>query len=97
MEYAKLVKNYLLHAPRCQRFGEMWVYNPTDTQLIDAGYLPIIETEPPETDAQHYAVPQYSVINGNIVQAWEIVNMPESDEATETDYINALSSVGVSV
>lgn len=97
MAFAKLVNNWLLYAPRLMRIADEWIYNPTEKQLINAGYLPIIETEPPETDAQHYAVPRWTEENGQILQAWEIINTPESDEATESDYINALSSVGVSV
>ncbi len=55
MRYAKLINNYPSYAPRRIRIGDAWVYNPTGEQLLAEGYLPVSETEPPETDAQHYA------------------------------------------
>lgn len=70
MRYAKLINNYPSYAPRRLRVGETRVYNPTETQLLDAGYLPIIETEPPVTDSQHYAAPNWHEENGQIVQTW---------------------------
>ena len=45
--FAKLINHYPSYAPHRLRVGETWVYNPTETQLLDAGYLPVIETEPP--------------------------------------------------
>lgn len=62
--FAKLINHYPSYAPRRLRVGETWVYNPTVKELVEAGYMTIIESEPPEADAQHYTIPQYSVVNG---------------------------------
>lgn len=81
MRYAKLINNYPSYAPRRLRIGSAWVYNPTNTQLLAEGYLPVVETEPPETDAQHYAEPHWTEQNGQIVQSWTVeVAEPTADE-----------------
>ena len=95
MKYAKLENNYPSYAPRRMRVGDAWVYNPAPAQLLAAGYLPVSETEPPETDAQHYAVPHWAEENGQIVQTWEVAEIP--DEAMPADYEAALKELGVRV
>ena len=97
MRFAKLINNYPSYAPRRLRIGSVIVYNPTDEQILDAGYLPVIETEPPVTDEFHYAEPHWEEKNGQIIQEWELVEVPESDEADEGDYEAALREVGVDV
>lgn len=91
MKYAKLVNNYLSYAPRRIRVGSVIVYNPTDVQLLAEGYLPVIETSMPETDAQHYAEPHWAEQDGQIVQEWEIVEIPISEEEALTRYANSLT------
>lgn len=91
MRYAKLINNYPSYAPRRMRIGNAWVYNPTDAQLLTEGYLPVVETDPPETDAQHYAEPHWTEKDGRIVQTWEIVEIPISDEEALTRYANELT------
>ena len=91
MRYAKLINNYPSYAPRLLRIGSAWVYNPTDAQLLAEGYLPVIETEPPETDDRHYADPRYVERDGQIVQEWELVEIPITDEDALTRYANELT------
>ena len=91
MRYAKLINNYPSYAPHRLRVGETWVYNPTETQLLDAGYLPVIETEPPVTDEFHYAEPHWAIENNQIVQSWELVEIPITDEQALTRYANELT------
>ena len=55
MRYAKLINDCPSYAPRRMLIGNAWVYNPTDAQLLAEGYLPVSETEPPETDERHAA------------------------------------------
>ena len=97
MRYAKLINNFPSYAPRRLRLADVWVYNPTDAQLLAEGYLPVIETEPPETDTQHYAEPHWTERDGSIVQTWEVAEIPGSDEADAADYEAALREVGVNV
>ena len=63
------------------RVGENIVYNPTDAQLLAAGYLPVIETEPPVVEDGYYAAPHWTEQDGEIVQSWTIeVAEPSADE-----------------
>ena len=88
MRYAKLINNYPSYAPRRLRIGSAWVYNPTDAQLLAEGYLPVIETEPPETDERHYAEPHWAEENGQIIQSWTVGEMP--DEVTPEEIAAAI-------
>jgi hypothetical protein len=65
--------------------------NPPDEVYAEAGYLPVVETDPPETDAQPYAEPHWVERDGQIVQVWELVEIPISDEEAITRYANELT------
>ena len=91
MRYAKLINNYPAYAPRRFRIGDAWVYNPTDAQLLAEGYLPVVEADPPETDALHYAEPHWAEENGQIVQSWTVEALP--DEVTPEEIAAASEEV----
>lgn len=91
MRYAKLINNCPSYAPRRLRIGSVIVYNPTDAQLLAEGYLPVIETSAPEVDEQHYATPHWAIENNQIVQTWELVEIPISDEEALTRYANSIT------
>ncbi len=93
MLYAKLINNYPSYAPRRLIIGDKWVYNPTAEQLTEMDYLPVVESDPPVTDEQHYAVPSWRIVNDEIVEEWSILEIP--DYATAEDYENALEDMGV--
>lgn len=93
MRYAKLVNSFPSYAPRRMIIGDKWVYNPTAEQLTEVGYLPVVESGPPETDEQHYAVPAWAIVNNEIIESWSVLELP--DYATEQDYENALAEMGV--
>lgn len=93
MRYAKLINDYPSYAPSRMIIGDKWVYNPTEEHLTELGYLPVVKSEPPETDEQHYAVPSWRIADDEIVQEWSILEIP--DYATAEDYENALEDVGV--
>lgn len=80
MRYATLSNNQIHYAPRKIRIGDEWIFNPTEQMLIDAGYLPVIETEPPEPTDGYYYNPVYEEIDGQIVQSWVAVEIPTTDE-----------------
>lgn len=90
MHYAKLINNYPSYAPRRMRIGDAWVYNPTGEQLLAEGYLPVVETEPPETDAQHYAEPHWAEQNNQIVQSWTVEEIPYDDTADKAEAYDIL-------
>lgn len=84
MRYAKLINNYPSYAPRRMRIGSVIVYNPTDAQLLSEGYLPVVTTDPPETDAKHYAEPKWVERDGQIVQIWTLEELPPETEYEPT-------------
>ncbi len=94
MRYAKLINNYPSYAPRRMRIGNAWVYNPTAAQLLSEGYLPVAETKPPETDAQHYAVPHWTEQNGQIVQSWTVEEIPYDDTLDKAEAYDILMGGG---
>lgn len=94
MRYATLSNNQIRYAPRKIRIGDEWVFNPTDEMLLDAGYLPVIETEPPEPTEGYYYDPVYEEANGQIVQSWvaeEIEEPPMMEEDALVRYSNELT------
>ena len=91
MRYAKLINNYPSYAPRRLRIGSVIVYNPTDVQLLSEGYLPVIETDAPETDERHEATPHWAIQNNQIVQSWSVEEIPITDEQALTRYANELT------
>ena len=91
MRYAKLINTYPSYAPRRLRIGSAIVYNPTDAQLLAEGYLPVVETDAPETDDRHYAEPHWTEQNNQIVQSWTVEEIPITDEEALTRYANELT------
>lgn len=84
MKYAKLINDYPQYAPRKMPVGDDIVYNPTDTMLEAAGYLPVVETDPPEVETGYYAVPHWAEVDGEIVQSWTVEEAELSpDEVVE--------------
>lgn len=58
------------------------VYNPTAEQLLAAGYIPIIETEPEEVKGK--IAEAYYELNEDgtkIIQRWNYINIPEPEPA----------------
>ena len=86
--YAKLIDGELVLAPRKinrEIDGEPYVtYNPTDEMLAAQGWLPLIETDPPDDppEGYHYE-PSYTEESGEIVQGWELVEDPPDIPAEE--------------
>lgn len=94
MDYAKLINNYPSYAPRKMRVGESIVYNPTPEMLEADGYMPVIETEPPEVDEQHYAVPHWAVENNQIVQSWTVEEVEYDNTADKAEAYDILIGGG---
>lgn len=53
--------------------------------------MPVVEIDAPETDEQHYAEPRWTEQDGQIVQRWEVKEIPISDEEALTRYANELT------
>lgn len=78
----KIIDGALTYPPHRIILGGMQIFNPTDEQLMQAGYKPITETpipEDPATEGQHYEA-QYTDAGDTIMQSWVLVD----DEPVET-------------
>ena len=91
LKYAKLINNQIHYAPNPFKVGDRVIGNPNDSVYVEAGYLPVVTTEPPETDAQHYATPHWAEQNNQIVQSWTIEEIPITEEQALTRYANELT------
>ena len=69
--YAKIKSNGQLQiAPNPLRIV---ISNPTDVQYKEWGWLPVINTEPPEYNPEtQYVVSHYEIDGEQIKQVWEI-------------------------
>ena len=75
----KITDGVLTYPPHRIVLSGMQIFNPTETQLISAGYKPIIETDMPDDapEGQHYEA-QYTDGKTQITQSWVLVE----DETT---------------
>ena len=94
---AKIINDELVPAPRkIQREldEELYVtYNPTDEMLAEQGWLPVVETEPPENppSGYHYepTYTEWQTETGNeILQEWELVQ--DSDEISDSEALEII-------
>ena len=87
MRYVKLINGALVYAPRKMNTeigGEPYVvYNPPAEMLEADGWLPMIETEPPEAPDGYQYEPTYTEEGGEIVQGWKLVEDPPDIPAEE--------------
>ena len=70
----KIIGGILAYPPHRIILNGMQIFNPTETQLISAGYKPIIETDMPDDapEGQHYEA-QYTDGETQITQNWVLV------------------------
>lgn len=80
MEYGILIDGALNLAPKRIILNDMQIFNPTEEQLLSAGYKTITETDMPEEPApegQHYEA-TYEDKGSYIEQVWELAEaIPE--------------------
>lgn len=78
----KIINGQLTYPPHRIVLNGMQIFNPTEEQLMQAGYKPITETSMPEEPApegQHYES-KYTDSGDTITQNWVLVG----DEPVET-------------
>ena len=70
----KIIDGVLTYPPHRIVLSGMQIFNPTETQLVSAGYKPIIETDMPDDapEGQHYEA-QYTDGETEITQSWVLV------------------------
>lgn len=84
----KIIDGNLTYPPHKIVLLGMQIFNPTEEQLIQDGYKPIIETvmpEEPAPEGQHYEA-QYTDSGETITQSWVLVE----DEAVDPP-VNTIS------
>lgn len=60
------------------------IANPTGEEYKHFGWLPVIETEKPEYDPEtQYVTPYYEQEGEEIIQKWEIHDIPEPEPTLE--------------
>jgi len=91
MRYAKLINNQIHYAPNPINEGGNYIGNPPDEIYIEQGFLPVIRTDPPEPPEGYYCSPHWEEQDGQIVQRWEVKEIPISDEEALTRYANTLT------
>ena len=70
----KIIDGKLTYPPHRIVLDGMQIFNPTETQLVSAGYKPIVETDMPDDapEGQHYEA-QYTDGETQITQSWVLV------------------------
>ena len=81
--YGTLSNGNLIPAPRRIVLGEWQIINPTDEQYAEAGYLPVIHTDPPEAPEGFCPVSGWEEQGGEIVQVWHLEELPPEEAPTE--------------
>ena len=76
----KIIDGKLTYPPHKIILGDMQIFNPTETQLVSAGYKLIVETDMPDDapEGQHYEA-QYADGETQITQSWVLVDNPLAD------------------
>lgn len=76
----KIIDGVLTYPPHRIVLDGMQIFNPTETQLISAGYKLIVETDMPDDapEGQHYEA-QYTDGETQITQSWVLVDNPPAD------------------
>lgn len=73
----KIIDGKLTYPPHRIVLDGMQIFNPTETQLISAGYKTIVETDMPDDapapEGQHYEA-QYTDGETQITQSWVLVD-----------------------
>ena len=86
MAYAKLINGVFTPAPRkiqttMDQDGETvdyTVYNPLEQQLAEAGYLPVVYADVPDSAPAGFSYESgWEEREGAIVQVWTLVTSPE--------------------
>ena len=81
----KIIDGVLTSPPHRIILSGIQIFNPTEEQLLSAGYKPVTETPMPDDapEGQHYEA-QYTDSGDTITQSWALVNDEETEPAGKT-------------
>jgi len=91
MTYAKLIDGELIFAPNPILVDGNYIGNPPGEVYLAEGYLPVIYTDPPETEPGYIAVSGWYDEGDAIRQVWTIVPEPITEEDALVRYANELT------
>lgn len=76
----KLENGALIEAPRdyINYNGKIYT-NPTNEQLFELGYKPLVVNEIPEEKEGYFIVPTYKETATEIINDWEVVEIPNTE------------------
>lgn len=87
MTYAKLnTDGTLTYYRQPLRTETRDIFTTDSAILAEFGYFPLRYTDEPEADEYHTAVPHWEQGEGEIVQVWEVEEIPyDPEEITDTE------------
>lgn len=92
MKYAKLINGSIFYAPNPIAHDGMIRYNPPGSVYEAEGYKPVRYTDHPgEPDEGYQWSETWSETADEIVQGWEEMLVPISEEEALTRYVNELT------
>ena len=91
MTYAKLIDSVIVFAPNPLLVDSNYIGNPDCETYAAQGYKPVQFTDPPDAPAGYYYEPTWTENEDEIVQGWELVETPITDEEALTRYSNELT------
>ena len=77
MDFAKLIDGEIVFAPNPILVGENYIGNPPGSVYEDAGFKPVVYTDPPTVEPGYIAVPDWEDEGDEIVQVWSIEEEPD--------------------
>lgn len=92
MKYAKFINNRHAYAPNPILHNDLWYGNPPGEVYEAEGYKPVRYTEPPTEPGEGYQWSEtWSETEDAILQGWELVEVPITDEDALVRYSNELT------
>lgn len=91
--YAKIENGAFIVAPRKLPVGKTIVYNPSEAQLLAAGYKPVVYTDMPEVETGFYAESSWEDNGEAIVQTWTIIEEPADMDIPDDEAFNIIMGV----
>lgn len=89
MTYAKLINNYIVHAPNPILHNGLWYGNPPGEIYEAEGYKPVVYNDPPTEPGEGYQwVETWSETDTEIVQIWTIEQ--DSGEIDDSEALNII-------